>query len=88
MVVSRRRVENQEPFRAGPRRPAPAAHPRRRRHEPPGVSGRPRGGIVSPGVHASTVVLNDGGSAAVPSSRSSLKVCVHTVPPVRDRTAY
>jgi hypothetical protein len=30
-------------------------------------------GIVSPGLHESTVVLNVGGSAGVPSSRSSLK---------------
>jgi hypothetical protein len=29
---------------------------------------------VSPGLHTSTVVLNEGGAAGVPSSRSSLKV--------------
>jgi hypothetical protein len=33
-------------------------------------------GIVSPGRHKSTVLSIDGGSAGVPSSRSSLKVKV------------
>jgi hypothetical protein len=64
--------------RRAPQRPGPEPGQRRRCETRTTCSVLPGLiGIVSPGLHETTVVSSDGGSAGVPSSRSNLKVKVH-----------